>query len=223
MLKFKETINEVLTNRVAPRHGIADDHQLNIRELTKKGYHPVRSSSGKHTLYSKIEEPSPFDSHQIANHFWVNNKTKKLDFHVRASTKASKEPGERLYHAIDTAGRVGGKMGHHAYFDLMSGRTGHAAIMVHDNMSKGAIKLQQRIRKTYGDKVIYHQYDPSSGEAKHHTHGVSSSFGIAMPGEKITPYRLHAKIGKIQVVGMVPKKHRYQHSVQEATKVLLGK
>jgi len=222
MKDFKETITEVLANRVGTRHGIADDFKFDHKGLEKKGYTAVRSSSGKHTLYSKLEEPSPFDSHQTANHFWVNNKTKQLDFHVRASTKAGKEPGERLYHAIDTAGRIGSQTGHHAYFDLMSGRPGHAAIMVHDNMSKGAVKLQRKIRKTYGDRVTYHQYDPDTGEAKHHTHGVSSSFGMKMDGP-ITPYRIHSKISKIKIVGMVPKKHRYQHSVQEATQVLLGK
>lgn len=219
MFTFNEMLNEVMWNASGKRHAIPDDEKADVAKLQKHGYEPSVSSTGKHTIYTKHNIPHPFyDGKTVSHHYWVNNKTGNLDFHMSAQTKPGKEKGEMLYHDIDSAGSLKAKIGRHAYFDIMSGRTGHAGIMVHDNQSTGATKLRRNIRKTYKDRVLYHTYDPESQEAKHLTHGVSSSFASKLG--PMTPYRLHKKIGPMKIVGMVPKKHRYLF--KEAARALIS-
>lgn len=226
MNTFKQTLSEVMSNQSRPDRGLPEGLKPNMKEINKHGFTTAISITGKHTIFTTHGESSaPSVTHPLSGttHRWVNNKTGHVDFMVEADTHKGKNPGERIYNKISTYGVPGGKMGHHAYFDLMSGRTRgpsdptgktypphEAAIMVHDNQSKGATKLRQNVRKHYGDKVLYHTYDEDAEEAKHLTHGVTSNFGQKIPVEKTTPYSLHKKIGPMKIVGMVPPKHRYK-------------
>lgn len=223
MKTFTDTLNEVMWNATGKRHSIPDGEKADLAKFRKNSYTESPSSTGQHTIFTKHGMPHPWLAGRTeTHHYWVHNKTGHVEFHLSAKVTPSKTKGEALYSDIDSTGRIGAGVGKHAYYDLMSGRAGDAAIMVHDNQSTGATKLRRNIRKRYKDKVLYHTYDPNSGEAKHLTHGVSSSFASKIG--PMTPYRLHKKIGPMKIVGMVPKKHRYvkESIFKDAARMVLG-
>jgi hypothetical protein len=197
MKTLRQFINETFANRMGtdsklPSETSIDDPGIKNQFKKAKKYD---SNSSDHVIYH-VKDKDGYN-----HHIWVHRKTGHVDFYMKTNDKPGKLPDEKFHSNILIQGRANGpSMGITAFHDLWSGKLGHYGIAVHDNQSKGAIRLHNRLRQHFGKRALYHTYNPETGEAKHLTHGVAAS------GK--TPDELFDAIHKVQIVGMMAPKHR---------------
>lgn len=79
----------------------------------------------------------------------------------------------------------------------MTGRAlNKPGIMVHDNMSPGAIKLRKKVAKSFSN-IFYHTYNKAEEKAEHLTRGVSASWN--------TPREFRNKLEQTKIIGLASR------------------
>jgi len=197
MKSFQQYITETFANKIGTSSKMPADTTVDNPGIKRQfqGAKKYQSTSRQHIVYHVKDKNGN-------NHYaWVHRRTGDIDGYMKTKEQAGKLPNERFHHDILIQSRDGGpSIGAHMFHDLWSGKFGHYGISVHDNQSPGAIRLHKKLRKHFGDKVLYHTYNPKTGEAKHLTHGVAAS------GD--TPDSLFNAIHSVNIVAMMKPKYR---------------
>lgn len=191
-------INETYANKIRAESKLRNNASIDdpyYKEMARRSER-YESSSPDHIIYHSENNGNHM-------HVWVHKGTGAIDFVMVSKAHDGAMPNERIHHDINIASREGGPrgMGATAFHDLWDGRVGKKyGITIHRNQSPGAIKMHRRIRKIFGDKIIYHTFNPRTGEAQHHMRGVAAS--------DETPESLRAELLRTDIVAFKPKKHR---------------
>lgn len=218
MLSFKQ-LNEVELNDITKGehdYSAPSEYTLKSKGFVKSKY---KSHSPDHEIYVSHSNHHKYEGklHYDKDMVWVNKKTKTPELRISGRAFLSKHsPDEEFLSGIYTR-RIEGSskdtqhqsFAHHAYMDMWTGRASHPSgpargvVSEHDSMSKGAIKLKNKIVKhpTYGKKVVYHSFDHKTGEGKQH---LSGSFYKPMS----TPPSFSRKAESKAIVAFVPRKFR---------------
>jgi len=197
MKTLRQFINETFANEIGaasklPKNTNIDEPYIKYRLNNAKKFN---SNSPDHIIYHIKEANGKNQYH------WVNRKTGNVDFRMETTSTPGKLPNEEFHSNILIQSRENGPpMGITAFHDLWSGRLGHYGITVHDNQSEGAVRLHNNLREKFGNKVLYHTYNPKTGKAEHLTRGVAAS--------PATPGPLFKAIKDTQIVAMMAPKNR---------------
>lgn len=204
MKSFIAFIKEGWANNLETSSKLSKDTDVDSDEFEhylrdKKNVSRYQSSSPDHIIFHHKTKYNSHYAHEN-RYLWVHKKTGHIDFHMKTLSNPGHHEDEELHHHLYIKSRQEGpSMGKTAFHDIWNGHTGKYGITVHDDQSKGAVRLHKKMRKEFGDKVTYHTYHPDKG-AKHLTHGVAVSNN--------SPTSLRKAVIDTQIVAMRTPKHR---------------